>query len=88
VTVLCFVADGIDWLVPVGMAGAPIPVLRLRLVLLLVVHAIRLVLFGEETAVSLIFAVIPVMVVLLLAVIDAERNALLRWGSRDCQRYC
>ena len=67
---------------------APIPVLVLRFVVLFVVLTISLVLFREISSVSLILTIIPVMVVLVVAIIDAELNALRCRRGHDCHRRC
>jgi hypothetical protein len=68
-------SDVIPSLIVIGMTMAPVPVLALRFVVLFGIHMIRLVMFGQITTIRAVFMVIPVMVVLVVPIIDAELNA-------------
>jgi hypothetical protein len=69
------------------MAVAPVPVTILFPVVLPVVFTIALVTFHEVTPVSVVFAVIPVVVVTVVAIIDAKLN-FLRPGSGHDYDWC
>ena len=76
-------------LVMTGMTVAPIPVLVLMFVALFLVHAIMLVPFCQISSVRMIFAVVPVMVVTVVAVVDPDLYAgLLRFGFSDDEGRC
>jgi len=84
-------------LVVIGMTVAPIPVLVLMFVALFLVHAIMLVPFCQISSVRMIFAVVPVMVVMVARVVDSNLNAgFLRCCSQNgsagrkggCQNQC
>src|ERR1700691_1291839 len=67
------------------MTVAPIPVIPLRSAGLFGIHAIRPVLFHQVTAVGMVLAVIPVMVILMIPIVDSDLNADLRArGSHEC----
>jgi hypothetical protein len=71
-------------LIVIGMFVAPIPVLRLRFVVLFVVLTISFMLFREISSVGAVFIVIPVVIVLVATVIDPNLNAgLLRCCGGD-----
>src|ERR1039458_4050800 len=67
--------DGTPQLVVIRMFVAPIPVLLLRFVLLFLVFTIGLVPFRQKTSVGTVFAVVPVVIVLVVPVIDSNLNA-------------
>jgi len=84
-------------LVVIGMTVAPIPVLVVMFVALFLVRAIMLVPFCQISSVRMIFAVVPVMVVIVARVVDSNMNAgFLRRCSQNgsagrkggCQNQC
>jgi hypothetical protein len=84
-------------LVAVRMIVAPLPVVPLVSGALLVVLAISLVLFRVVTPVSAILAVVPIMIIAMIAIIDPDLDAALlgtrrsqdrRWRNDGrCQQY-
>ena len=81
----------------IGMTVAPIPVLVLMFVALFLVRAIMLVPFCQISSVRMIFAVVPVVVVMVARVVDSNLNAgFLRRCSQNgsagreggCQNQC
>jgi len=67
---------------------APTPVVALHAVILPVVFAIFPALFGEVAAIGAVFAIIPIVVVAMVAVVDADLNALLRSGTGQSDGRC
>ena len=73
-------------LIVIGMTVAPIPVFPLRSAGLSGIHTIGAVLFHQVTAVGMVLAIIPVVVVLMIPIVDSNLKADLRFrGSHHCQ---
>src|ERR1700680_61386 len=70
------------------MGVAPVPVMPLHSVLLPAVGTISPVLFHQVIPVGTVFAAIPVVVVTVVPVVDADLDGLLSLGFGDNQRWC
>jgi hypothetical protein len=57
------------------MTVAPIPIVFLHFVVLSVVRTIASVLFYQVTPVGVVFAVVPVMVIVMVPIVDSDLNA-------------
>ncbi len=60
---------------------APIPIILLLFVVPGVVLVIFLVSFCQVTSIGMVFAIIPVVVVVVMRVVDSHLNARLRYSS-------
>jgi len=68
------------WLIAVRIVMAPVPVVPLNAIVLSLVFTIAPVLCREVTPVGAIFTVIPIMVIPMVTIIDADLNvAVLRF---------
>jgi hypothetical protein len=71
------------------MTVAPIPIVSLHFVVLPVVRTIASVLFYQVTPVSVVFAVVPVMVIAVVPIVDSDLNAaLLSFGFGHNYGWC
>jgi hypothetical protein len=70
------------------MTVAPIPVMALCPMVLAVVLAILAALFLEVTPVGMVFAVVPIVVVTVVAIVDPDLyGGLLRFGFGDNESW-
>src|SRR4029077_6356647 len=77
-----------DQLVAVGMRVAPAPVIPLHDHSLPAVRTIRSVVFHQVAPVGALFASVPVVVVAVVAVVNADHGNLLRTGFGDNNGRC
>jgi hypothetical protein len=80
-----FSLDSCDRLIAVWVIVAVGPVTVLHFMILVFVHNIGAVLSFKVAPVSVVFAVVPLMIVVMVAIVDANLHAaLLRpWRGRD-----
>jgi uncharacterized YccA/Bax inhibitor family protein len=73
-----------DALIVVGMTVAPLPVMAVDSVVLALVAPITPVLHHEVAPVGAVFAVVPVVIVAVVPIVDADLDAsFLRLGAGD-----
>jgi hypothetical protein len=71
------------------MAVAPIPIVFLHFVVLSVVRTIASVLCYQVAPVSVVFAVVPVVVIAVVPIVDSDLNAsLLSFGFGHNHGWC
>src|ERR1017187_6166205 len=73
----------------IGMSMAPVPVLRLLLLFRLGIFVRIPVVFAEVLVPGAILVVVPVVIILVLSIVDADLNVgLLRCGCCDHGYWC
>jgi len=75
-------------LIAIRVVVAPLPVILLVLMLPMLVRNIRVMAFLLVVPIGTIFAVIPVVIVVVMRVVDANLNMLFLCRGREGTAYC
>src|ERR1700683_1692250 len=71
------------------MIVAPIPVCTLRGAILMIIRAIGAMVVGQILAICVVFAIVPVVIILVVAIVDTDLNGgVLRQGGGEGHGWC